>query len=143
MKFVLAGFGQTGNVRRYSFEGIADDKRTRVQFSVAVDLTLLHKHRIPLQDVPLLCCLFLSSRAQSGNLRELDSSEREFTFPEQEILLHADQLAKERGATEVDRKPKPFAFTKTPIGASPLIIDPQNTRSGIGLGSRSGLRVTS
>src|SRR5579862_1854925 len=54
MEFVLTGFRQDANVRRYTFQGISDD-RTRSEFSVGVDLGLIRKHRIPMQELPLLC----------------------------------------------------------------------------------------
>ena len=65
MKFVLAGFHQNGNVRRYSFQGIGDDRRTRIEFSVGVDLTLLYKHRIPLQEAPF-CAAFCYPRGSGA-----------------------------------------------------------------------------
>ena len=141
MKFVLTGLHQDGNIRKYRFQGIGDDRRTRTEFSVAVDLRLLHKHRVPLQEAPLLFCLFLASRAEE-QLSSLLASDRDFVFSESAILLHAEQMATERAATQTDRKPKPFAPSKAPLPpSSPLLIDSQ-TGSGIGLGSRAGLGLT-
>ena len=145
MKFVLAGFRQNGSVRRYSFQGIGEDRRTRTEFSVGVDLTLLHKHRIPLQEAPLLCCLLLSARVASAQLhnsvvpgRALPF-ERDFVFPEEDLLVHAEQLARERAPSQTDRKPRPFAFNGSP---SPILMDSSDGRSGIGLGSRGALPLT-
>src|SRR5260370_34101958 len=98
MKFVLAGFRQNENIRHYTFQGIGDDRKTRTEFSVGVDLSLLHKHRIPLQEVPLLCCLLLASRVGSEELRSL-------MFSEGDMLAHAQQRAKEREAIHQGRKP--------------------------------------
>jgi hypothetical protein len=145
MKFVLAGFHQNENVRRYSFQGIGDDRRTRIEFSVGVDLTLLYKHRIPLQEAPLLCCLLLSARVGSAQLHNSVSPgralplERDFVFPEEDLLVHAEQLARERAPSQTDRKPRPFAFRGTP---TPILIDSSDGRSGIGLGSRAALPLT-
>jgi hypothetical protein len=142
MKFVLAGFRQNANIRKYTFQGIGDDRRTRTEFRVAVDLTLLHKHRIPLQEAPLLCSLSLASRAEDEQLSNLLDSERDFVFSEAQILVHAEEIARERAATQTDRKLKPVAPIVVPQSPSPLLIDPQTRRSGIGLGSRAGLPVT-
>jgi hypothetical protein len=143
MKFVLAGFRQNANIRRYAFQGIGDDRRTRTEFSVAVDLTLLQKHRIPLQEAPLLCCLSLASRAEDEQLSNLLPSERNFVFSEEEILAHVGQITQKRADTQADRKPKPYAPSKVPLSPSPVLIDSQTGRSSIGLGSRTGLPLTS
>jgi hypothetical protein len=142
MKFVLAGFRQNENVRRYSFQGIGDDRRTRTEFSVGLDLTLLHKHRIALQEAPLLCCLLLSARVGNDQLHNLILPERDFAFSEEDLLVHSGQLASERAASQADRKPKPVALSARQPLSSPILIDSPNRRSGIGLGSRAGLPLT-
>jgi hypothetical protein len=134
MKFVLAGFRQNGNVRVYLFQGIGADRRTRTEFSVGVDLTLLHKHRIPLQEVPLLCCRSLASRIGCEQL-----AERDFVLSEAEMLAHFEQLARDRAGDQADRTSKPLSPGKSQN--SPLPIDFPNGRSGIGLGSRVGLSL--
>lgn len=129
MRFVLAGFRQNESIRHYSFEGIGDDRRTRTEFSVGVDLTLLHKHGIPLQEAPLLCSLLLTSRVGDEQLRSL-------MFSEDDMLAHAEQRARERAETQTDRKPKSVSLTDTPPSAAPIRIESSNGPSGIGLGSR-------
>jgi hypothetical protein len=134
MKFVLAGFRQNENVRHYSFEGIGDDRRTRTEFSVGVDLGLLHKHGIPLQEAPLMCSLLLTSRAGNEELRTL-------MFSEDDIRAHAEQRARERAETQ-DRKPKHFSLAGARSVAAAIPIDPRNGPSGIGLGSRVSSSLT-
>jgi len=138
MKFVLAGFRQNENIRHYSFQGIGDDRRTRTEFSVGVDLTLLHKHGIPLQEAPLLCSRLLTSRGADEQLRSVMFSERSLMFSDDDMLAYAAQRARERAETENDRKPKPPSLTGNPRPASPMPIEPRNRPSGIGLGSRVG-----
>jgi len=135
MKFVLAGFRQTENVRLYSFQGIGDDRRTRTEFSVGVDLSLLHKHGIPLQEAPLMCSLLLTSRAGNEQIRS-------FTFPEDDIRAHAEQRARERAETQTDRKAKSFSPTGPRPSAASIPIDPRTAPSGIGLGSRVSSSLT-
>ena len=131
MKFVLAGFRQNENIRYYSFQGIGADRRTRTEFSVGVDLTLLHKYGIPLQEVPLMCCVLLSSRVGADQLHSL-------MFPEEDMLAHAEQRARERAEAQTHGKPKPFTPPET-LALPPTLIDSREGRSGIGLGSRAGL----
>jgi hypothetical protein len=135
MRFVLAGFRQNENIRHYSFQGIGDDRRTRTEFSVGVDLSLLHKHGIPLQEAPLLCSLLLTSRVGQEQLRSL-------MFSEDDMLAHVERRAREQAETQTDRKPKPLSFTVTRPSAAPMLIEPRNRPSGIGLGSRVGSSLT-
>src|ERR1700694_2496502 len=89
VEFVLNYFSQDENIRTYIFQRIADDRKTRTEFSVAVDLTLLHKHGIPLQEVPLLCGLLLASDAQDKQFSTL-------TFTEGDMLVHAAHREREQ-----------------------------------------------
>jgi hypothetical protein len=54
MLFTLAGVEQIENIRRYRFDAVNDDQ-SKQQFVVGVDLILIRKHRIPIQELPLLC----------------------------------------------------------------------------------------
>lgn len=62
-----AGFDQAGSVRRYRFEAVTP--RSSVQHWVTVDVALLLKHRIGIQEIPALCLQKLTAdlgRAGSG-----------------------------------------------------------------------------
>ena len=139
MKFVLTGFRQSGNIRHYSFQGVGDDRRTRTQLGVAVDLTLLHKLRLPLQELPLLCCLFLAARVDNEPPGHSIPIGRDFVFCEADILAYAEQLAREKAGSQTDRKLRPLLPANAQSSAVPILIDAPNGRSGIGLGSRAGL----
>jgi hypothetical protein len=54
MEYVLTGFQQDNNIRRYAFQGIAGD-RSRTDFTVNVDLSLIRRYEISVQELPLLC----------------------------------------------------------------------------------------
>jgi hypothetical protein len=138
MKFVLAGFRQTENIRFYSFQGIGEDRRTRTEFRVGIDLTLLHKHGIPLQEAPLLCSLLLASRGADEQLRSSMFSECSLMFSEDDMLAHAERRARELAETHNDRKPKPSSPTQSRTLPSPIVIDSPQRPSDIGLGSRLG-----
>ena len=94
MDFVLTGFSQTANIRRFAFERISTD-HTRTEFSVSADMTLLTKHKIPLQELPLLCRTLLQEQSESGPSKAV-------VFTEGEMLGYAQRrvAAKE----EADRK---------------------------------------
>jgi hypothetical protein len=54
MEFLLTGFKQGDTVRRFHFDGIGTD-RSRKAITVCADMTLVRKHRIRVQELPLLC----------------------------------------------------------------------------------------
>jgi hypothetical protein len=132
VEFVLNCFSQDENIRTYIFQGIANDRQTRTEFSVAVDLTLLHKHGIPLQEVPLLCCLLLASDAQDEQFSTL-------TFTERDMLLHAARREREQAEAKMKRKPAASdATVGTELSAPSLVSESvDRNRHNIGLGSNS------
>jgi len=96
MEFVLTGFRQDNNIRRYAFQGIAADRK-RTEFTVGVDLSLVRKYQIPLQELPLLCCHFLTGRAGAEQTQAL-------TFTEEDMLGYANRRAAAQNAAELKRK---------------------------------------
>jgi len=65
MKFAYIGFThKTLDVRLYSFEGV-DSERIRKAFLVAADVALMAKHRIRIQDAPMICLRLLESSAET------------------------------------------------------------------------------
>jgi len=50
-----AGFQQAANVRTYRFEVLSPDHST--QHSIMLDMALLMKHRVGMQEVPALCAI--------------------------------------------------------------------------------------
>ena len=75
MEFVLTGFRQDRSMRHYAFESVSAERK-REACSVCADLSLLHKHKIPLQEVPLLCRRLLEG-AEPGARQKLVFSEAE------------------------------------------------------------------
>jgi hypothetical protein len=76
MEYVLTGVEQHDNIRSYVFFGIMRGIR-QTQFTVAVDIGLIRKYRISLQELPLLCRLFLEKQRDDGNGANLTYGERE------------------------------------------------------------------
>jgi hypothetical protein len=93
--FLLTGFDQAANIRRYHFEGIAPD-RARIEFMVRADLILLRKYAIPLQELPLLCRHVLETHARDRA--------RTFTFAETDMLGYANDRTAAKDAAEQKRK---------------------------------------
>ena len=88
MQFILTGFTHDTGFRVFAFEGIAGD-RTRTEFTVRMDLALIRKYGIRVQELPLLCRGLLEQRVEGGE-------ERTMTFTEDRMRLHADNCAAER-----------------------------------------------
>ena len=127
MKFTLTGFSQDENIRQYSFLGIGADRR-RTELKVGVDLTLLLKHGIPLQEAPLLCCLLLASTAEH-------EQERSFMISEGDLRARANQRACERAESRTKGK-RPSAPPPETRSSPPANTDFGQEKYGFGLGSR-------
>jgi hypothetical protein len=101
MEYVLTGFNQDKNIRRFAFDGIGDDRR-RTMFTVGVDISLIRKYEISLQELPLLCRHLL--QGQTGGAEETHI----LTFTEANMVDHANRRAAAQHAAEqrkVHRKP--------------------------------------
>ena len=95
MQFIMMGFDQAAGVRLYAFQGIADGART--DFTVRVELALIPRYGIRIQELPLLCRELLERREEGEERRTL-------TFTEKEMRGHADRCATVREAAAQKRK---------------------------------------
>jgi hypothetical protein len=95
MEYVLTGFKQDENIRLFAFDGI-DGVRTRARFTVGVDISLIRKYAISLQELPLLCRHLLEGQAAAG-------PDRKFTFTEADMVGFADRRAAAQQAAEERR----------------------------------------
>ena len=105
--FVLKEFRQVADFRVFTFERIAADY-SRLPFTVRADLALARRHRIPLQELPLLCKVLLDELGKSGD-------KRTFVFTEVDMRLYADGVA-ERAEAAKPRKLSPRPHTEN-VGA--------------------------
>lgn len=101
MEYILISVEQSENIRLYAFTEI-DTALHRAPMSVAVDISLLRKYAIPLQELPLLCRHYIQERRDAG-------SDSHLTYGEPEMMLYATRRAESERATE-ERK----AHRKTP-----------------------------
>jgi len=90
MQFRYKGFEQDQNIRSYRFDGVAPGEINR-QFVVAVDVALLLKHRIGVQEGPSLCLRKLSENG-------LPVAEQALTNDDLLAFVSARSLAEERKA---------------------------------------------
>jgi hypothetical protein len=95
LRFILLGFGHDMGFRVFEFEGIAAD-RTRTAFTVSTDMALARRYGIPLQELPLLCRAILERRD--------GADKRAFIYTEEEMRVHADDLAAIRRAAALKRR---------------------------------------
>jgi hypothetical protein len=93
MEFVLTGFSQEINVRRYTFDAIGAD-RSRKQVSVGADLGLIRQYKIPLQELPLLC-----RRLLEGNL-----DAKTLMFTEKDMVGYANDRAAAQEVADQKRR---------------------------------------
>jgi hypothetical protein len=106
MEFVLAGFHQDANIRRYAFERIAND-HTRTRFTVSADVTLLVKYRIPLQELPLLCRRLLEDGNESGPSMAV-------VFTESDMLGYVERRRAAKSEADRKREQQRFPHLKRP-----------------------------
>lgn len=84
-RFSMTGFTQDGGSRVFAFTRIEADG-TRADFTVKADLALSRKYAIAVQELPLLCRLFLERLSEAGEMRAL-------TYTEDQMSLHAQECA--------------------------------------------------
>ena len=85
MQFILKGFDQDITFRTFAFQGIAVD-RTRAEFTVKVELALMRKYLIRVQELPLLCRQLLERGEDNSQTHTL-------IFPEEDMRVHASAQA--------------------------------------------------
>ena len=88
------GFDQNAGIRRYTFQGLQDG--TRSSFTVGVDLALLPRYDIRIQELPLLCRGVLERREEA-------EENRTYTFSEGDMRGYANNCATAREAAAQKR----------------------------------------
>jgi hypothetical protein len=96
MLFVLSGFNQEMGFRVFSFDGVAAD-RSRVPYTVKIDLALAQRYGIRLQELPLLC------RGLLDRCHEEDA-QQSFTYAEEDMCRYATAVSVREEAAK-NRKP--------------------------------------
>lgn len=85
MDYLLTSYRRANSVRVLVFDEVAAD-RTRTEFTVSIDIGLIGKYAIGLQELPLLCRQLLEKRANAAVTRTL-------VFAEADMALLADERA--------------------------------------------------
>jgi hypothetical protein len=97
MEFVFTGFRQVSDIRSYTFQIIAAD-RSKSIVTVGADLSLVRKHRIPLQELPLLCRRLLEN--QTGTRK----STATLMFTEKDMLGYVSERVAAEHVAEMKRR---------------------------------------
>lgn len=100
MEFVFTGFQQVENIRRYAFQGVADDRK-KAEFTVGVDLATVRRYGIPLQELPLLCRRVLEERDAAEHSQAM-------TFTEQHMRGYATGRAQRIEAEQKKKMSRRF-----------------------------------
>src|SRR5262245_53888320 len=87
MTFVLTGVRTFDNIRRYYFDVVGED-RSRQHVTVGADLDLIHRYRIPLQELPLLCRRLLEGHTKIETIM----------FTESDMVRYSNERAAEANA---------------------------------------------
>ena len=102
MKLVYMGFRhETTDVRLYSFEGVVSEG-IRKGFLVTADVSLLTKHHIRIQEVPMMCLRLLESSAEVEPQLEL------LVLSETDMVAHVCAKAAEAEKAASAKKKRPF-----------------------------------
>ena len=103
VEFVLTGFSQENNIRRYTFQALPTGNHkpvpgsTKKEWTVSADLSLMRKHKIPLQELPLLCKRVVEAQAEQ-------TKEEALTFSERDMLGYASNRSAAELAAEVKKR---------------------------------------
>jgi hypothetical protein len=98
-RFILKGFSQEKEIRRFTFEGI-DTEQVRSQFVVTADLGLTRVYGIPVQELPLLCRSLLERRSGEETIRRI-------VFTEDDMKqLKTERVAAQEAAAIKRRAPR-------------------------------------
>ena len=95
MRFTLLGFDQDAGVRIYAYQGIMEGVRTT--FTVGVDLSLMQRFGIQIQELPLLCRGLLERQLETEGPHAL-------TLTGTEMRVYAENCAIARESAARGRK---------------------------------------
>ncbi len=105
MHFTYQGFTHKGDRRCFTFRGI-EELSSPVIFSIEIDLALLFRNRIPVQEGPAFCLQMLTTASLAGptflerfhNYRVLESDFRS-------LLVERERRAAEKALRKPPRRP--------------------------------------
>src|SRR5438445_1150594 len=105
MHFVYEGFTHKGDNRCFLFKGIEEPNPTIV-FSIEVDLPLLLKSRVPVQEGPMFCLQLLTTASVGGpTCLDRFHSYRVVADDFRPLLVERERKAAERAQKKPPRKP--------------------------------------
>jgi hypothetical protein len=105
MQFAYEGFTQNGDTRCFLFQGI-EERNPAISFSIEVDLPLLVRNRVPMQEGPMFCLQLLMT-ASVGGPTCLNRFKTYTVLAEdfRPLLIERERRATEKAAKKSARKP--------------------------------------
>jgi hypothetical protein len=100
MKYLYMGFAhKTTDSRQYNFQGLVS-AGIRKGLVVTTDVALLTKHRIQIQEVPMMCLRLLESADEAN-------PQADFVLTEADMLAHirAKEILKEQASAKRSKTP--------------------------------------
>jgi hypothetical protein len=122
VEFVLTGFSQEKNIRRYTFQALPAGNyklaaNIKKEWTVSADLSLMRKHKIPLQELPLLCKRLVEAQAgdakpaetkhgdsKPGDTKHGDGKDDALMFTERDMLGYASNRSAAELAAELKKR---------------------------------------
>ena len=107
MQFTLQGFVHQDGFRVFSFIGLTAD-RTKIPFTVQIDLALARRYGVQPQDFPLICCDLLEKQDSLSTSRNLvfdeklmiDQAGHTFSGKPRHLLRKTSRSARAGGTSE-------------------------------------------
>ncbi len=93
MQLLYMGFEQKQNIRQFVFHKMAHGEETKV-FEVSIDLALLLRNHVSLQEGPALCLCVLRAELESAGAPQLPPSRRALTDQHVQAYLVARSVPK-------------------------------------------------
>lgn len=95
MNFTFTGFSQEAEFRLFAFEGISTEK-VKTKHKVKVDISLLGKYGIKVQELPLLCRRLLDKHENDIDTSTLIFTEAEMCVQQSERIATMNANAQKR-----------------------------------------------
>lgn len=118
MQFTYEGFTHFGDKRRFLFKGI-EERNAVCAFSIEIDLPLLLKNRISVQEGPMFCLQMLTNASLAGG----GSLDRLHTYQVvgedfRPLIVERERKAAEKASKKPARKPvrKPPSTSNLHLG---------------------------
>ena len=121
MNFAYQGFTHKNDRRRFTFWGTSSHLEIANVFSIEVDLPLLLRNRVSVQELPMFCLKMLTTASVAGpdileKLRDYRLIEADF----RPLAVERAKVAAEKAAKKPPRRPSQKPSPKSSISWTPI-----------------------